>query len=298
VNNKLCSVDLRSQRGYSLTEVMVGGAILAGVALAGAQLVKDQSKAQKKIDLDQDLMSYHSRLAKLMAVAGNCNATFRTHLAGTAQPIAAGAMAELQLCNSSTSSCDDTAGMTGSSLANNAFSTGFYAGTRFVGVNDYISSARRWRVAAIDIPEARNRSGQIRIRVTYQESSGRRVSKELQVNARFQANGDFVECTDTGESFLKSSQQDLCKTMVFVNSSGMMATWDHVNQRCDFQLSKQCPAGSQSFLSSDGIFRCRKFIRPGDPSRLDGTSAPTCTPPLKPRVFFDSVSKTMDIRCE
>ncbi len=293
MNKKLCSV-LKDKHGFSLTEVMVGGAILAGVALAGAQLAKNQFDAQKKIELDKDLLTYHSSLSRLMANSSHCNATFRNHLT-TPQAVAAGTMTELRIC---TANCGHTSGMTGTALDLNAFTTGFFTGARYVGTGDYIDRSRRWRVDTIRIPEARSVSGPIRIRITYSGPSGRKVDKELRVHARFGTANTFAECFDEGENFLKTTQQELCETMKYVSTTGQIATFNTDLQECDFQLSKQCGAGFQSFLEADGVYRCRKIFRPGDPTRMDGTSSPTCTPPLKPRVFFNSVNKTMDIRCE
>lgn len=59
-----------------MTEIMVGGAILAGVALSGARLFKDQRQSQGRLDSEQVLQDFHRNFTKFIQDEKNCNATF------------------------------------------------------------------------------------------------------------------------------------------------------------------------------------------------------------------------------
>jgi hypothetical protein len=68
---------LYQEKGFSLLEVLVGGAITLGVVGSAAYLFSSQRTTQKKIDHDQDLSAYHRQLSTILTKPNNCNAIFR-----------------------------------------------------------------------------------------------------------------------------------------------------------------------------------------------------------------------------
>jgi hypothetical protein len=62
------------QSGMSLLEVMISGAMLAGLALVGAELFKGQSSAIKDVIDRSELDNYHNMISAVISDARNCNA--------------------------------------------------------------------------------------------------------------------------------------------------------------------------------------------------------------------------------
>jgi type II secretory pathway pseudopilin PulG len=103
--------------GFTLPEVLIGGAILAGVALGSATLFQNQKKAQRSVEYDQKLAIYHSQLSRTMGTASNCNATLKSIYATPPTSIAAGNITTLFHCVPSASNkCVDDNTSTGQSF--------------------------------------------------------------------------------------------------------------------------------------------------------------------------------------
>ena len=75
--NSLLKMKLGSD-GFSLMEMMVGGAILIGASLAAVKMFSDQKISQRKIELDRILDAHISMLKMTLAAKTNCNATMQT----------------------------------------------------------------------------------------------------------------------------------------------------------------------------------------------------------------------------
>lgn len=297
---------LKSQRGFSLTEIMVGGAVLAGVALAGAKLLKDQKFAQKSVEHDQKLALFHSNLIKTLSETAHCNATMRQVLP-SAGALATPSVTTLYKCVPSASNkcADDNNTTTDNSF--DAYTTGAYAGTALLSVNDYTDQTLVWQVASMQFLDARSTTGTSRLRVTYAinpKIGKKRISKDIFLNLRFTA-GSFKECINNKESSINNLQNDLCKSLNLsegeFDSSGRIAVWDEATQTCKVTGSKNCSNDYNAQvegIGDDGVVRCKPILYLDEPTEMaNPTQTATCPSGQKPQMYWDGVGKKMVIRC-
>lgn len=286
-------------KGFSLTEVMVGGGILAGVALAGAQMFNDQKVAQKKITDEQKLTSFHQGLQKQLGIAANCNATFKgLNMATTASVANNQAFPTLYGCGGH---CDDN------NLANDNTTKkldrkatdvdvgNVILNTTSIDPNAYINDERVWQAESIvyrsKTGAAKNSSGPMALRVTYKKdprlTKGKdvKVSKDLIINARFRTDGSgFAECLNANESSINNVQKDMCNAMsggfttVGAVAAPKFARWDDASQTCIIN-NNDC---STQGLVLDGIdslgnAKCKNIVSPIDSNLMEQSGNTTCT---------------------
>lgn len=259
--------------GFSLTEVMVGGAVLAGVALAGARMFKDQRSAQKNINAEQMLNTFHSNLTRILHDANNCNATLRPWYGGTNSTPGAiwSDLVDIYRCTGCTT--------TGTNYTASLTTIPDAARTWWLGEGQWIdktmsgaftdnTSTRIWRLQSLDLYPPANGSGTGKIRVTYQlnpnfkPGGGKTVRRDVNINMRFTQGSppQFRECASQLESSVNNLQADICSGMTQVSSTGsVLMTWDPDTQTCvPNQDVKACPAGTVvEGIRSDGTVHCR-----------------------------------------
>jgi len=293
---------LNSATGFSITEVLIGGGILAGVALASAQLFKDQKFAQKRIEYDQKLVIYHQNLSKTINLPANCNATVKG-IIPSAGAIPTQSITELATCSGG---CIDT-NADPNDQSFDAWTPGAYARTPFVTVNDWTDASRIWQVSGIQVT-GRNTSGNVNLRINYTLNPNipgtRTVSKDIVLNTRFDSAGNFRECLNPQESSVNNLQNDLCKSLNLsegtATSDGRLARWDDATQTCIVDGSKDCsgvPGTQIDGIGADGTVSCKPMVSPTDAAVLQNTTVANCAPPLKPQIYFDTITKTMRVRC-
>lgn len=265
---------LKRQAGFTLTEMMIGGSILAGVGLAGAMLFKEQKMAQKKIDNMQTLNIFHQNLARQMNNPFNCNATFKQYNYLNQPSIPAGSIDKLYMCGSG---CTDfKSGATGVGVGDAIVTRGTYIDA----YPDATKSTQLWNVKDIKIPTAVTASGPLLIKVVYELNQAKfpgtpEVSKDIILTARFSTTGtvQFKECLNSQESSVNNLQNDICKSMSAITSSGsgvtagagggVIAQWDEATQSCktvgnETNKLKSCPAGMVvEGIRSDGSVHCK-----------------------------------------
>lgn len=256
---------LKAQAGFTLTEVMIGGGILAGVGLAGAMLFKDQKMAQKKIDNMQTLNIFHQNLIRQMNNPFNCNATFKQlgYIDGTSVP--AGSVNSLYLCGSG---CTDfKTGVAGVTAGAAVVTRGQFIDN----FPDPSKSTQLWNVNDIVIPNTVTSSGPLIVRIVYELNTAKfpnspKVSKDILLTARFSTTGTtkFKECLNSQDSSVNNLQNDICKSMSSLASTGsVIAQWDEATQSCKTvgdttNKLKTCPAGMVvEGIRSDGSVHCK-----------------------------------------
>jgi hypothetical protein len=299
-----------NQAGFSLTEVMIGGAVLAGVALAASQLFKDQRFAQRSITDDQRLSVVHGEIANTMMKPSNCNATLKNFYPSPSA-IAGMSLNSLFKCWVNPSplpgGCDDD----NSTIGSDAYTTGTFHGvayelyrpTTYVSVGDKLGTGKAWMIESMNILGFTTKSGPVTLRIKYKNSffSSKSVSKDIVLLARFY-DGKFRECLSPQVSSVDNFNNDLCKTFNFSESSGdgVIAKWDEVTQTCQFNGAKDCastPGMHADGIGSDGAVTCKSIVSPVDAINLQNASIATCAPGQKPRVIFDPVSKRIGAQC-
>jgi prepilin-type N-terminal cleavage/methylation domain-containing protein len=287
--------------GFSLTEVMVGSAVIGGIALGGASLFKEQRKTQARISLDQKLANFHSDLSKTLSIPSNCNATVKS-IIGTPSVVPNQAITTLYKCSAG---CIDNNAVT---LSFDAYTTGAYTPVAWLSVNDYIDTSRTWQISGINLI-GRSNSGPITFRLSYRMNTAigdqqRSVTRDVIIPTRF-ASGLFRECVNPQESTVNSLQNDLCNGLNLTESgisgtSGNLARWDETTQTCVIDGVKDCQSGGQlvNGISTDGIVRCRNITSNTDAANLASNSPTVCsgaTP--RAQAYYDTVTKKFRIRC-
>lgn len=81
---------LKNSHGYSLIEILIGVALLGGIALSASQIFKQQNEGLKYQQLVAELDTYHADLRRVLQDVNNCNATYG--LEGVHDPVNIGAM--------------------------------------------------------------------------------------------------------------------------------------------------------------------------------------------------------------
>lgn len=297
---------LRNSSGVSLTEVMIGGGILAGIALAGAQLFRNQKFSQMRIEHDQKLAIYHLQLSKMMNSSDNCNATLKMVVSSGSGIPAGMVIPSIKKC---TGNCVDP-NSTANDLAYDAWVAGSYTGPDYIsssatkpasGSTAWVDKTESYWVKSIVATDAVTRTGPVTIRVTYSMNPRyypKEVAKDITFNARFN-NGAWKECQNKLEGSVNNLQNDLCKSFNLqeFNSTGNIAVWDEATQTCQFKTGKTCPANwALDGIDSNGMMRCRPALKGGEANQIQDTSGTSC-PGGRPTMHFNTATRKMEVLC-
>ena len=281
---------LFSQRGFTLPEIMIGTAILAGVSLAGVSLFRNQSKAQSQVTNDTMLNSFHGSIAKFLNNAHNCNATLRHRYNSTIGP--ADDLTNIKIC---------TSGCNLGSDAQNAVGSAFYSEGDWIDKN---LSRQIWSISSIsygNMGAALNKTDSFPLRITYTlnpKLGTRTIAKDIILNARFDAAGRFKECFNDQESAVNNLQNDVCKSFSplgsnGITSDGVVMVWNEATQTCDpygttANPLKDCTTHGLMVegMRADGSMHCRPIGQGFDPEPIRDTSQTTCGAGTQARVEF------------
>jgi prepilin-type N-terminal cleavage/methylation domain-containing protein len=67
---------LKNSFGFSLIEILIGVALIGGIALSASQIFKQQNEGLKYQQLVAELDTYHADLRRIIQDVNNCNASF------------------------------------------------------------------------------------------------------------------------------------------------------------------------------------------------------------------------------
>lgn len=255
---------LWGQRGFTLPEIMVGTAILAGVALAGATLFKDQNKAQSRLEHDKALSQFHTSVGRLLENNMHCNAT----VGSPGASISSGtAISSIRQCTANCYWDVDAGTMTTSN---------------FISEGEWTDNTQIWQVTDISYVGTVNTTGPLRMRITYQSNpriGARTISKDIMLGVRF-GGGTYRGCASDQQSSVNNLQNDLCKSLTSITSTGsIISEWDDATQTCRLRDNlKDCTAQGLMVegIRPDGSVHCRSIgtgfnLESG--SAFDGTSS-------------------------
>lgn len=299
---------LAAQNGFTLPEMMIGGAIIAGVALAGASLFKDQSRAQSRVEHDQILAQFHASVAKTLENSVNCNATLSSY-SGAASVGATDPITDILICSSSVGSptkCTEGSSpeevMGAAILAsegkfiNQEGNGSFYSRSCVLGGSctlnrvtsanpDTVTGRQIWTLTSIAPGTLATKTGPFVLNLTYTLNpriGTRTIRKQISVNVRF-SNNVFQECYNDQKSSITTLQSDLCKSLSSMSSTGIyspgqVATFNDLTQKCELNTDlKDCTAQGMMVegVRSDGTVHCRSISQGFDPGpSINGTSSP------------------------
>ncbi|HXH30306.1 MAG TPA: hypothetical protein VNJ01_05815 [Bacteriovoracaceae bacterium] len=246
---------IRTQRGFNLIELMIGGTILAGAGITATVLFSKNMAAQKGITHLQDLQSYHTALTKTFSDTRNCNATFNM-LAGPGQNPQLVDIDHINILAESANQDqnDDAFDGTYSAIPTTAIAR---EGV-FIGTPD-----KSWKIETMDVVELPNTSANVsgaitkrhRMDITYiypkmGEKPAQTSIKSIYFTAKFEktASGpDFVGCHDIKKNSIENLENNLCETMTPPATSlgmGQLFEWDKAKQNCVRKTNvRNCPAG-------------------------------------------------------
>jgi hypothetical protein len=269
---------LLGQEGFSLTEAVVGGAVLVGVGLAGAILMRDQTKAQSKNNYDQSLSAYHGSVGRLLEYASNCNATM--HDFYNAPAISNSSLSAVQIC---ISDCDF--GLDAQTTPQQG---------AYIKVGDWTDDKQTWQLTDMAFRGTYNKTGPARIKMTYTLNPRigiRTVSKDAMVSLRF-GEGKFKQCINHAESSMNNLQKDICKAM-----GDYFVKWNDEIQTCELvEVDSMCPQGEMlGGLKPDGTVECRSITVGVNPNMSDSSSV-YCRD-MKTQILPDPTTKKLRVVC-
>ena len=292
-----------SQKGFTLPEVMIGGAIIAGVALAGASLFKDQSRAQARVQQDQTLNQFHASLAKTFENSLNCNATLNPY-AGLASVGSTDLISDVRTCTTTSGNytrCVEGASPGEVTSAARLAVEGNYidqegdgssytcAGTCLLNSpatpSTVNTSRKQWTLTSIAPAAAVNKTGAFLLNVTYTLNPRigvRTITKQISLSLRF-SNGVFQECFNDQKSSISNLQNDVCRSLSSLSSTGVqsdgrVAIFNDETQHCEMNPNlKDCTSQGLMVegIRSDGTVHCRSISEGFNPTpSIDGTLSP------------------------
>ncbi len=303
---------LVTQNGFTLPELMIGGAIIAGVALAGATLFKDQSRAQSRVEHDQILAQFHASMAKTLENSVNCNATLSSYF-GASSVGASDLIPDIRVCSSSVGSASKCAEGSGPGEVMNAAivaSEGKFIdqegdGSFYTRVCNLVTNScslnlaspstpssvntgrQIWTITSIAPGAAATKTGPFILNLTYTLNPRigvRTIRKQISLNVRF-SNNVFQECYNNQKSSITTLQSDLCKSLsslssTGVTSDGQVATFNDLTQQCELNTNlKDCTAQGMMVegVRSDGTVHCRAISEGFDPTPSINGSSTSCS---------------------
>lgn len=303
-----------SQKGFTLPEVMIGGAIIAGVALAGASLFKDQSRAQARVQHDQLLNQFHASLAKTFENSLNCNATLRPYF-GLSTIGATDLISDVRTCTTSGvnyTKCVEGASPEEITAAGRLAVEGNYIDqegdgsfyTRVTNPTTLVSSLalatpatpstvntsrKVWTLTSIAPDAGVSKTGPFLLNVTYTLNPRigvRTIKKQISLNVRF-ANGVFQECFNDQKSSISNLQNDICRSLnplsslaLSIQSEGSIAYFDEDSQQCKMTPNlKDCtsPGLMVEGIRSDGTVHCRSISEGFNPDPSVNSASSPCS---------------------
>ncbi len=292
-----------------MTEIMVGGAILAGVGLAGARMFKDQRQAQTKVDDEQALIAFHQRLTKILQNENTCNATFKAAWNYNPTQMATFDVDVISDCTTCTNLAADYDAFTANAVATP------YSENAWIDGN-----ARTWRITDISLKSVTSDgTGPAVMKITYgtnpawagsRSTKATSVSKDINLMLRFSQHTTpssrlFKECVAGKQSAINNLQNDICGTMGSqVTSIGSVMVWDDATQGCvaqgtDLNPLKECETPNMVIdgVDSNGRVRCRPLTFGVDPA-VDLMQSTGCLPDATIRMEFDPATRKLKAQCE
>jgi len=127
------------------------------------------------------------------------------------------------------------------------------------------------------------------------------ISRDFYLNARFSNSGAFKECYSAQKSLIDGLQSEFCKTLNqdLKNTSGVLAKWDDVAQKCVTQNNNVTCASGEAIegIKPDGSVSCRKLTE-GFVGKTGSAPTTNCLSNQISKSVYNSVTKAFDIICE
>lgn len=192
--NKSISRRLRVA-GFSLVEVMIGGALLVGGSLAAIKIFSDQRSSQKRIELDRVLDAHVSTLKSSLAIKTNCNLTMGIPVGASSAPKSSFP----------------------SSLTAIKMIVGTNTESDLIAVSGYINDQRTHQLSAIRVVSPTSITSVVRLELDFVvRMFGNTVTRNIFVPIKFTGNqggADTYECLDDKMGVDKTLQKEGCEAI-------------------------------------------------------------------------------------
>lgn len=232
MNRKGLARQWLSMAGFSLVEVMIGGALLVGGSLAAIKIFSDQRSSQKRIELDRVLDSHMSTLKTNLAIKTNCNVTMGIPVGSTSAPK-----------SSFPTTLPAIRIIIGTNTVSNLISTG-----------DYINDQRTHQLSAIRVVSPTTITGVVRLEMDFLvRMFGNTVTRNVFVPIKFtgaQGGSDTYECMDDKMGVDKTLQKEGCEAI------GTLGEYEADLQNCSNKNVKFDSTGDFADPANPPPYRC------------------------------------------
>ena len=295
------------QAGVSLPEVMIGGALLAGLGLVGAEMFKQQNNATKYAAVRSELDAFHNNVVKLVSDYRHCNANlFGAFGATTVTSASLPANSLVQCCPSAGCAVTGTQCTPGFTFGGNT--TAILTKNGSLGPGTLASGFTPTDIqlhdstGALSVTSAgSNIIKKAEIRITYtmkgQLLGPPTIIKTIPIQLKFTTTGAFSTCVDAELNTKNTLQQELCKGL-----DQNLVQYNPITDKCERKITTpthSCPTGEVLLgLDSNGNKICRSadatFIQS---QAINPADATTCGGNPNVKFTWDSATNTIKVEC-
>jgi hypothetical protein len=301
-----------NQRGAFLVEVILGGGLLIGIAIAASSFYKTRLKSQTYMEKLRNLDTFHSYLTQTLHNTGHCNSTFKEWDQSTVVP---GSLAKdvkrIWLCSNN---CTEK--FTTSTVQRNSSPLLTEATARPSDETEWLPfqkdtltiRSKDWILKDLGMVPL-TKSGKGTLKFLYElfpgTSDSKKVLKTIDLYFKFTplSNGTpvFISCGSGKESSLRSVLQEMCESMSRVASapsgSTILGEWDYGEQECNLNPSPRCGLNEAiKGVDKDGLLTCQSLTKDVEGMNLYQPNEENCSGSLKPSIIID-VDGKLRISC-
>ena len=316
-----------NQFGFSLIEVMVAGALVAGLGLLGARIFSQQSEQVKLVETQELLNTYHDNLRTLLTDEYNCNAMLAGSGPVSSINVNPTTFTEINICcpgGPSTNprcevaigsqSCRDPLSITSmnkSAILSKVAPNNFTDNTRKIRVDDirFYDPDPGARAYVTSLTGTSDKMYEMHLNYTLMHIQGgvASVRKIIPLALRFNDKGIFKGCTTERSASNLTSLKEMCLSLNGVirtdGSPGTELTnWVENADgtgRCvssDTRLSHNCPSGQVLVgIKSTGAPICRTTVEWTNPADMLGGGS--CTSGTTLRLVHDTATNKIRLEC-
>lgn len=232
-----------ASNGFSLMELMIGGAILAGIGLTGAQLIKGQKKVQSNIDHDLELDLMHAKISDMFTEnAKDCDATFRSKY-NTSN---LSAITQIRKCVDGCDSSKDASSVN-ASTSQVIYTTGL-SSPHLTPPPTGSPTRNMWYIQSFGNLQPQNGATSTNIVVMpihyAHKTQSRVVTKYVTMAMRFSSTGKFLQCLDQRTSNIQNLEKEMCGAVkITTGATTLRGVWNGDTQKCVVS-PVTCPAGT------------------------------------------------------
>lgn len=289
-----------NQFGFSLIEVMVAGALVAGLGLLGARIFSQQSEKVKLVETQELLNTYHDNLRTILTDEYNCNAMLAGSGPVSSINVSPTTFTNINICcpggSSTNPRCDVPIGsqscrdplsitpMNKSAILSKVAPDNFTDNTRKIRVDDirFFDPATKTYVTSLTGTSDKMYEMHLNYTLMHIQGGIASVRKIIPLALRFNDKGIFKGCTTERSASNLTSLKEMCLSLNGVVGEDGTAAMDLTNWvenadgtgKCvsiDTRPSHNCPAEQVLVgISSTGAPICKNTVEWTNPADMLG----------------------------